>query len=135
MCVASGQKQLLAFVFFKQFRIPRLCFLVILSTFSSTVSACRQHFIHLCPSGDMDFAADIADFKRRMFLSVILLHRFNDILNLRCGSNKIKGYRCIYFGNDSTVSFQSKSQIHIKQNIGMSQIFKFFFAAQMPLNR
>ena len=29
-------------------------------------------------SGDMDFAADIADFKRRMFLSVILLHRFND---------------------------------------------------------
>ena len=26
----------------------------------------------------MDFAADIADFKRRMFLSVILLHRFND---------------------------------------------------------
>ena len=26
-------------------------------------------------SGDMDFAADIADFKRRMFLSVILLHR------------------------------------------------------------
>ena len=35
-------------------------------------------------SGDMDFAADIADFKRRMFLSVILLHRFtdNDIINV-----------------------------------------------------
>merc|ERR1711892_276966 len=28
-------------------------------------------------SGDMDFAADIADFKRRMCLSVILLHNFN----------------------------------------------------------
>merc|ERR550517_140768 len=28
-------------------------------------------------SGDMDFAADIADFKRRMFLSVILLHSPN----------------------------------------------------------
>ena len=32
----------------------------------------------------MDFAADIADFKRRMFLSVILLHRFtdNDIIDV-----------------------------------------------------
>ena len=28
-------------------------------------------------SGDMDFAADIADFKRRMRLSVILLHTNN----------------------------------------------------------
>ena len=28
-------------------------------------------------SGDMDFAADIADFKRRMCLSVILLHNSN----------------------------------------------------------
>ena len=45
-------------------------------SFSVVTSIPDDSFLFL--SGDMDFAADIADFKRRMFLSVILLHRFDD---------------------------------------------------------
>jgi len=43
-------------------------------------------------SGDMDFAADIADFKRRMFLSVILLHNSNASESLLLAASEVYNF-------------------------------------------
>jgi hypothetical protein len=46
-------------------------------------------------SGDMDFAADIADFKRRMFLSVILLHSPNASESLINAASEAHNYQAL----------------------------------------
>ena len=43
-------------------------------------------------SGDMDFAADIADFKRRMCLSVILLHNSNASESLILAASEVYNF-------------------------------------------